>query len=143
MAEAKSGDTVKVHYTGKLGDGTVFDTSEGKDPIEFTIGQNQVITGFEQAVVGMAPGDSKTADLAPEEAYGPRFDAMVVEVEREQFPANIDPEVGQRLQIRQQDGRAIAVTVSDVSESKVTLDGNHPLAGKDLQFDIELVEIVA
>jgi len=143
MAEAKSGDTVKVHYTGKLEDGTVFDSSKGGDPLEFTLGQNQVIPGFEQAVVGMEPGQSKTAELRPEEAYGPRYDEMVIEVEKKQIPEQIDPRVGQRLQIRQADGRAIGVTVTDVTEEKITLDGNHPLAGQDLQFDIELVDIVA
>jgi FKBP-type peptidyl-prolyl cis-trans isomerase 2 len=143
MAEAKNGDTVKVHYTGKLEDGTVFDSSKGGDPLEFTLGQNQVIPGFEQAVVGMEPGDSKTAQLPPEEAYGPRYDEMVIEVEKQQIPEQIDPQVGQRLQIRQADGRAIGVTVTDVTEEKVTLDGNHPLAGQDLKFDIELVDIVS
>jgi FKBP-type peptidyl-prolyl cis-trans isomerase 2 len=142
MPEAKSGDTVKVHYTGKLEDGTVFDSSRGGDPLEFTLGQNQVIPGFEQAVVGMEPGQSKTTEFGPEEAYGPRYDEMVVEVEKEQIPENIDPQVGQRLQIRQADGRAIGVTVTDVTKEKITLDGNHPLAGQDLQFDIELVDIV-
>jgi FKBP-type peptidyl-prolyl cis-trans isomerase 2 len=143
MAEAKSGDTVKVHYTGKLGDGTVFDSSREGDPLEFTLGQNQVIPGFEQAVVGMEPGQSKTAELPSGEAYGPRYDEMVIEVEKKQIPEQIDPQVGQRLQIRQADGRAIGVTVTEVTEEKVTLDGNHPLAGQNLTFDIELVDIVS
>lgn len=142
MSEAKEGDTVKVHYTGKLEDGTVFDSSEGRDPIEFTIGHRQVITGFELAVIGMNPGEAKTATVSAADAYGPRYDEMVVSVERDQFPAHLDPQVGQRLQIRQAQGQSITVTVTDVSESNITLDGNHPLAGKDLTFDIQLQEIL-
>jgi peptidylprolyl isomerase len=141
MAEAKNGDTVKVHYTGKLEDGTVFDSSAGREPIEFTLGERQVITGFEEAVVGMTPGESKTATVTPEEAYGPRYDEMVVVIGRQELPEHLDPKVGQRLQIRQPEGRMISVTVTDVSEANVTLDGNHPLAGRDLTFEIELVEI--
>lgn len=142
MSEAKEGDTVKVHYTGKLEDGTVFDSSEGRDPIEFTIGHRQVITGFEQAVIGMNPGEAKTATVSAADAYGPRYDEMIVSVERDQFPAHLDAQVGQRLQIRQAEGQSITVTVTDVSEKDITLDGNHPLAGKDLTFDIQLQEIL-
>ena len=142
MAEAQTGDTVRVHYTGKLEDGTVFDSSEGREPIQFTLGERQVIAGFEEAVVGMTPGESKSATVTPDQAYGPHFDEMVVVVERDQFPAHLDPQVGQRLQIRQAEGQSISVTVTDVSEANVTLDGNHPLAGQDLTFDIQLVEIV-
>ncbi|MCM2466264.1 FKBP-type peptidyl-prolyl cis-trans isomerase [Methanoculleus oceani] len=143
MAQAKEGDTVKVHYTGKLEDGTVFDTSDERDPLEFTIGGGQIIRGFEQAVVGMEPGDIKTTTIPPEEAYGPRREDMTLTVEREQFPEEINPEPGQQLQVQQPDGRAAVVTVSDVSESTVTLDANHPLAGQPLTFDIRLVDIVA
>ena len=142
MAQAKNGDTVKVHYTGKLEDGTVFDTSINRDPLQFTIGENQVIPGFEQAVVGMNPGESKTTKVPADKAYGPHHKEMVIVVDRNQFPANLEPKVGQQLQIRQADGRAIVVTVTDVSESSVTLDANHPLAGKDLTFDIQLIEIL-
>lgn len=142
MAQAKPGDTVKVHYTGKLEDGTAFDTSIGYDPLQFTIGENQVISGFEDAVVGMNPGESKTVKVPADKAYGPHREEMVVEVSRNQLPADLKPEVGQQLQSRQPDGRTFVVTVTDVSESSVTLDANHPLAGKDLIFDIQLIEIV-
>ncbi|GAB4344829.1 MAG: peptidylprolyl isomerase [Candidatus Abyssubacteria bacterium] len=141
MAQAKSGDTVKVHYTGKLDDGTVFDSSVGREPLEFTLGGGQVIQGFEEAVVGMEPGETKTANVAAEKAYGPHREEMVVPVNRGEFPEHIEPEVGQQLQMRRTDGRSIVVTVTDVSETTVTLDANHPLAGKDLTFDIELVEV--
>ncbi|KLK88090.1 peptidylprolyl isomerase [Methanoculleus sediminis] len=143
MAQAKEGDTVKVHYTGKLEDGTVFDTSEERAPLEFTIGSGQIIPGFERAVVGMEPGEAKTATIPPEEAYGHRRDEMTITVDREQFPEEINPEPGQQLQVQQPDGRAAIVVVSDVSESTVTLDANHPLAGQPLTFDITLVDIVS
>ncbi len=143
MTQAREGDTVKVHYTGRLEDGTVFDTSRERAPLEFTIGEGQVIPGFEQAVVGMEPGDTKTTTVPPEQAYGPRREDMTLEVDRSQFPEDLEPRPGQHLQIRQPDGRAIIVTVSDISESTVTLDANHPLAGHPLTFDIQLVDIVA
>ena len=140
-AQAKDGDTVKVHYTGKLEDGTVFDTSIERDPLQFTIGEGQLIPGFEQAVVGMSPGESKTVEIPADEAYGPYREEMVLVVDRDQLPPDLQPEVGQQLQMRQEDGQIILVTVIDVSESSVTLDANHPLAGQDLTFDIQLVEI--
>ncbi|MCK8519256.1 FKBP-type peptidyl-prolyl cis-trans isomerase [Methanoculleus sp. 7T] len=143
MAQAKEGDTVKVHYTGKLEDGTVFDTSTERDPLEFTIGEGEVISGFEQAVVGMAPGEKKTATIPPEEAYGPHRDDMTLTVDRDQFPEDIEPQPGQQLRVQQSDGRAAIVTISEVSESTVTLDANHPLAGRSLMFDIQLVDIVS
>ncbi len=142
MAQAKLGDIVKVHYTGKLEDGTVFDTSADRDPLQFKIGEGQIIPGFEQAVVGMNPGESKTIKVPRDEAYGPRREELVAVVDRNQLPAGFIPEVGQQLQSRQPDGQTIVVTVIDVSESSVTVDANHPLAGKDLTFDIQLVEIV-
>jgi len=141
MAQAKSGDKVKVHYTGKLDDGTVFDSSQERDPLEFTIGEGQIIPGFEQAVVGMNPGDNKTANIPVDKAYGPRRDEMVMDVDKGQFPENITPEIGQKLQMTRSDGQVIMVTITGVSEANVTLDANHPLAGKDLTFDIQLVEI--
>ncbi|MBE9514547.1 MAG: peptidylprolyl isomerase [Chloroflexi bacterium] len=140
-AQAKDGDTVQVHYTLKLEDGTVFDTSIGGDPLQFTIGDGQLIPGFEQAVVGMSPGESKTVEIPADEAYGPYLEELVMVVDRDQLPEDLQPEVGQQLQIRQPDGQTILVKVIDVSESSVTLDANHPLAGEDLTFDIELVEI--
>ncbi len=142
MVRAKNGDTVKVHYTGKLDDGSVFDTSSASEPLEFTIGQGQIIPGFEQAIIGMSPGESKTVKVSADKAYGQRREEMVLVIDREKFPKHLNPEVGQRLRIPQAGGRTAVVTVTDVSESSITLDGNHPLAGKDLTFDIELVEIV-
>ena len=142
MAQAKHGDTVKVHYTGKLEDGMVFDTSTDLDPLQFTIGDGQIIPGFEQAVIGMNPSESKTIKIPTDEAYGPHREEMVQMVDRNQLPVDLKPEIGQQLQSRQTDGQTIVVTVTDVSESSVTVDGNPPLAGKDLTFDIQLVEIV-
>ena len=141
MAQAKFGDTVKVHYTGKLDDGTVFDSSVSGDPLEFTIGEGMIIPGFEQAVVGMSPGDSKTELIPVDQAYGPHREDMVVIVDRAQMPPDMDPEIGQQLQIQQPTGQAIPVVVTDISDAEVTLDANHPLAGEDLTFDIQLVEI--
>lgn len=143
MAQAKEGDTVQVHYTGKLGDGTVFDTSDEQTPLEFTIGGGQIIPGFERAVVGMEPGETKTATIPPEEAYGLHREEMTITVEKEQFPDDINPEPGQQLQVQQPDGRMALVVISDVSESTVTLDANHPLAGHPLTFDIQLVDLVS
>ena len=142
MPQAKTGDTVKIHYTGKLKDSTVFDTSINRDPLQFTIGEGQVITGFEQAVIGMTPGESKTINIPADEAYGPHHEEMIMVVARNQFPAELEPKVDQQLQmVNRADGQKIVVTVTDVSESSVTLDANHPLAGKDLTFDIQLTEI--
>jgi FKBP-type peptidyl-prolyl cis-trans isomerase 2 len=141
MAEAKNGDKVKVHYTGKLEDGTVFDSSVEREPLEFTLGQGEVIPGFEEAVVGMQPDESKTTTLPPEKGYGDHNPQMVVTVERERLPDNLEPQVGQALQMRQGDGQTLMVTVADLSESTITLDANHPLAGRNLTFDIQLVEI--
>ena len=141
MTQAKTGDIVKVHYTGKLGDGTIFDTSADREPLQFKIGDGQLIADFEQAVVGMTPGESKTIQIPSENAYGPHHEEMVLEVDRGEFPDGLEPRIDQRLQVQQQDGRSFAVTVTDVSETKVTLDANHPLAGKDLTFDIQLTEI--
>lgn len=142
MAEVKTSDTVRVHYTGRLEDGTVFDSSLQREPLEFTLGEGQVIPGFEEGVIGMAPGESKTIEIGAENAYGPYRDDMVLAVERGQFPENIQPTVGQRLQVRQPDGQTMLVTVSDVGTSQVMLDANHPLAGKSLIFDVQLVEII-
>jgi FKBP-type peptidyl-prolyl cis-trans isomerase 2 len=125
-----------------LSDGTVFDSSEGRDPLEFTIGESKVIPGFEEAVVGMDLGESKTAEISANQAYGPRDERMILEIDRDQVPEGMELEIGSQLQLRRRDGGSAVVTVSDLTESKVTLDGNHPLAGKDLSFDIELVEIV-
>jgi peptidylprolyl isomerase len=141
MTQAERGDTVRVHYTGTLAGGEQFDSSAGRDPLEFTLGDGMVIPGFESAVTGMAVGESKTFDIPSDQAYGPRRDEMVMQVDRNQFPDHIDPEVGQQLQM-QQGNQAFVVTVAEVDDDAVTLDGNHPLAGQDLTFTIELVEIV-
>ncbi|MFP4159306.1 MAG: peptidylprolyl isomerase [Desulfobacterales bacterium] len=142
MTQAKQGDTVKVHYKGKLDDGSVFDSSEGRDPLEFKIGDGNIIPGVEEAVEGMAPEETKEATIPPEKAYGEYRDEMVIEVEKSQFPENIDPEPGQQLELKQSEGQNIVVTVTNVGEEKVTLDANHPLAGKDLTFELTLKEIV-
>ena len=142
MSQAKNGDTVKVHYTGKLEDGTEFDSSISREPLEFTVGADQVIAGFDQAVVGMSLGESKTTKLSAEDAYGPHLEDRVLVADRDQFPDHIDPQLGQRLELRQSGGEVVSVTVTDVSDSNVTLDANHPLAGKDLVFEIELIEIL-
>lgn len=141
MSQAKENDKVKVHYTGKLDDGTVFDSSKERDPFEFTIGAGQVIPGFEQGIIGMAAGDTKTVKLEPEDAYGKVRDDLVVDVKKSEMPADLKAEVGKQLQINQADGKVIPVTITDVSEETVTLDANHPLAGKALTFEIELLEI--
>ncbi len=141
MAKVASGDTVKVHYTGKLDDDTVFDSSVNREPIEFTLGQRQLIPGFEQAVIGMEPGDQKSVNIPMEEAYGPHRDDMILEVKNEEFPEHITPEVGLQLQLSQPNGQTIDVIITDMENDMVTLDANHPLAGKNLVFDIELVEI--
>jgi len=138
---AKAGDTVKVHYTGTLDDGTIFDSSEEREPLEFQLGEGQVIPGFEDAVVGMNVGDIKTTRISSEEAYGLHDEDMVLTVPREQFPPNIEPELDQQLQLRQPDGSSFVVTIIDITEDNVTLDGNHPLAGEALTFTIQLVEI--
>jgi len=142
MTAVKSGDKVKVHYTGRLHDGTVFDTSAEGEPLEFQLGAGEIIPGFEQAVLGMSPGDAKKVDIPVEAAYGPRNEAMVIEVERGQFPTEFEPEVGQQFQLPQQNGQMTIVTVTAVSDGSVTLDGNHPLAGEHLAFEIELVEVL-
>ncbi|RMG59214.1 MAG: peptidylprolyl isomerase [Deltaproteobacteria bacterium] len=139
--QVKAGDTVKVHYTGSLEDGTVFDSSRERDPLEFTVGEGKLIAGFENAVIGMAVGESKKVNIPSEEAFGPHREELVLEVEKSMFPPHINPFEGQQLQIPQQDGRTVAVTVTKITDDKVTLDANHPLAGKDLIFDIEVVEI--
>ena len=141
MAQAKAGDKVKVHYTGTLEDGTEFDSSMDRDPLEFTLGTGAVIAGFDQAVSGMTPGDSKTVKIPVTDAYGPHDDTMVREVERSALPDHIDLEEGMQLQATGPTG-TVVFTVTDLSDAMVTLDANHPLAGHDLTFDIELIEIL-
>ncbi len=141
MAKSKKGDVVKVHYTGKLSDGTIFDSSKDRDPLSFNLGKNEVITGFENAVMGMEEGESKAITIPSDEAYGDYKKNLVIPVGRDKIPSDINPEVGMQLESVQPDGKRIPVTVTEVEDDQVTLDANHPLAGQDLHFDIELVEI--
>ncbi|KZY53741.1 peptidylprolyl isomerase [Sulfitobacter sp. KE29] len=141
MAEVKSGDTVQIHYTGTLKDGTTFDSSEGRDPLEFVVGSGQIIPGLDSALPGMTEGDKKVVQVPSEEAYGPVNPEMRQAVPREGIPADIPLDPGTQLQMQTPEGQALPVTVVEVDETTVTLDANHPLAGKDLQFDIELVKI--
>lgn len=141
MSEAKKGDKVKVHYTGKLVDGAVFDSSVEREPLEFELGAGMMIPGFDKAVHGMKVGDKITTNIAADEAYGQKNTEMVIEVPKEQLPEDLKPEVGQQLAMQQPNGQSIPVVVTKVEDEKVEIDANHPLAGKDLVFDIELVEI--
>ena len=141
MSTAKQGDTVHVHYKGSLEDGQVFDTSEGRDPLSFTIGGGQVIPGFEEAVVGMSLNEKKNVMIPVDKAYGPRNEELVLTVPTEQVPPDINPEVGQKLQMQGPNNQPVIVEVTEVVEEHIKLDANPPLAGKDLVFDIELVEI--
>lgn len=141
MAQAKKGDKVKIHYKGSLDDGTVFDSSEGKQPLEFEVGDGSVIPGFDTAVEGMEIKEEKKINIPFAEAYGPVRTELIVQVDKSNFPENITPEIGQKLSLRQPDGNPINVTITEISEEKVTLDANHPLAGQNLNFEISLVEI--
>lgn len=140
MSQAKPGDTVLVHYTGTLRDGSVFDSSQGREPLEFTLGGGQVIPGFDDAVTGMKVGDQKTVTIPADEAYGPKRDELMLAVGRDQFPPHITPEPGMELQMAQE-GEAFLVTVREVADDHVLLDANHPLAGEELTFALTLVEI--
>ena len=141
MEQARSGDTVRVHYRGTLADGSEFDSSRGREPLEFTLGEGQVIAGFNEAVEGMGTGESRTVTIPADQAYGTRSNELMFVVPREQFPADIQPQPGQQLQMSQ-GGQVAVVTVIDVNDQGVILDANHPLAGQDLTFELELVEIV-
>ena len=141
MTAAKTGDSVKIHYTGTLEDGTTFDSSAGHDPLEFTVGSGQVIVGFDEAVTGMAPGEKKNVIIPADKAYGQRNEEMVITAPRDQVPPEINPEVGQQLQMSGPDQQMLVVQVTGVTDEHVILDANPPLAGKDLTFDIELVSI--
>jgi FKBP-type peptidyl-prolyl cis-trans isomerase 2 len=141
MAQAKEGDRVKINFIGKLEDGSVFANTADSEPLEFKLGENKIIPGIENAVEGMNVGESKTVNVNPEQAYGQRRDELVEEVSRDQFPENVEPKVGQRFEVPRQVGQPMVVQVVDVSQQTVTLDGNHPLAGRDLTFELELLEI--
>lgn len=141
MSQAKSGDTVKIHYTGTLDDGTQFDSSAGREPLEFELGGGQVIPGFDSAVDGMSVGESKSVRIEPDQAYGERHDQLVQEVPRSALPDDLEPQVGMGLQSQSPDGQVMMLTVTEVGDDNITVDANHPLAGQALNFDIELVEI--
>ncbi len=141
MTQAKVGDTVKIHYSGRLQDGKEFDSSSGREPLQFKIGSGKVIPGFEEVVTGMKVGEKKTAEIPCKKAYGERDPSLVMVVDRRHVPDDIDPEVGQRLEMGSPSGEIIAVSIIDVSDENITLDANPPLAGEDLTFDIELVDI--
>ena len=142
MSQAANGDTVRVHYKGTLDDGSEFDSSDGHDPIEVTIGAGEVIRGFEDALVGLTPGDKKTVTLPSDDAYGPHVPEMVQKVDRVQIPAEVPLEQGGILNATGPDGEQVRLVVTEVTDSTVTLDANHPLAGEDLTFELELVEIL-
>jgi peptidylprolyl isomerase len=141
MSESiKTGDTIAVNYTGKFEDDTVFDSSEGKQPLQFTVGSGQIIKGFDEAVVGMKKGEKKTITLAPEEAYGPRQEGMIIEIPKSQIPADMTLEVGMRLHLRDPNGNPVPAVVGEITDEVVKMDANHPMAGKTLIFDIEIAE---
>ncbi len=142
MAEAKAGDTVRIHYTGTLSDGSTFDSSEGRDPLEFKLGTGQVIPGFDKAVTGMNVGEAQTVEIPADDAYGAHDPNQQQAFPRDQVPAEIPLDIGTQLQLSGPQGQPIMVTVAEVTDTDVILDANHPLAGKDLTFKIELVEIV-
>lgn len=141
MSQAKSGDMVKIHYTGTLDDGTQFDSSSGRDPLEFELGGGQVIPGFDTAVEGMAVGESKNVRIEPDQAYGERHEQLVQQVPRSALPDDLEPEVGMGLQSQSPDGQVMMLMVTEVGDESITVDANHPLADQALNFDIELVEI--
>ena len=141
MSGAKTGDTVKVHYTGQFEDGSVFDTSQGKDPLEFTVGTGQVIRGFEEAIEGLNTGDSTTPTIEAPEAYGERLEELLFQVDKARFPEGIVPSVGDQLPLNQPEGGMVDVVVSAIEGDTVTLDANHPLAGRVLTFKITVVDV--
>ncbi|MHB0874584.1 MAG: FKBP-type peptidyl-prolyl cis-trans isomerase [Anaerolineae bacterium] len=142
MAQAQNGDTVDVRYTATLDDGTVVDSNTDRNPLQFTVGSGEVISGFEEAVVGMNPGDSKTVAVPADKAYGPYQEGMVVEIARSAVPADFEPAVGQQVRVQQDSGGSSVATITEVNDSAIRLDANHPLAGKGLTFEIELLDIV-
>ncbi len=141
MQQVKNGDTVRVHYHGKLTNGSTFDSSEGREPLEFTVGQGQVIKGFDDALINMAIGEKKTVNIPVDQAYGQRNDDMMMEYPKSEFPADMKPEKGMQLHMSDNTGNVFPVVVTEVQDDVVILDANHPLAGEDLIFDLELVSI--
>lgn len=143
MSKVEKNNRVKVHYTGKLQDGQVFDSSREREPLEFTVGEGKLIKGFENAVIGMEISETKTVNIPSEQAYGPVMDELKQEVKKQELPDELNPEVGMELVSQQPDGRQIPVKIVDVTDQTVTVDANHPLAGKDLTFEIEILEIAS
>ncbi len=143
MAQAKAGDKVKIHYEGRLDDGSVFDSSDGSEPLEFTLGASQVIPGFEDAVMGMSVGEKKTVTIPAGKAYGQRNEALVKSIDRSNFAPGIELKVGLMMRLTMDNNESIIVQITGLDDKEVTLDANHPLAGKDLTFDITLIEIAA
>lgn len=141
MSTAKEGNTVKINYKGTLQDGSVFDSSEGREALEFKLGEGLVIPGFENAITGMAIGETKTVVIPVEEAYGPRREEMAMKVDKQQVPADLTPEVGMQLGLSNDQNQTIPVTITEVGDDYLILDGNHPLAGQELTFEIELLEV--
>lgn len=140
MTQARRGDNVKVHYTGKLSDGTVFDSSSGREPLSFSLGSGQVIAGFDEAVLGMTVGESKVVQIPVDKAYGERKEELVMQVPIEQVPPDMQPEIGLRLEMGGMNGEIIRVVVTEISKTHITLDANPPLAGKDLTFELDLID---
>jgi peptidylprolyl isomerase len=138
----KKGDTVKIHYTGRIKDGPVFDSSVERDPLEFEIGSGSIIKGLEKAVVGMKPGEKKEISVPPEEGYGDLDQKLLFDMPKEKIPADIKPEVGMRLQLVNSKGQTIPVLITEIKDESIKIDANHPLAGKELIFNIELLQIV-
>jgi FKBP-type peptidyl-prolyl cis-trans isomerase 2 len=141
MNPAADGNTVKVHYKCKLEDGTVFDSSEGRDPLEVKLGAHAVIPGLERGLIGMEAGDTKAITVESEDAFGPRREEMILEVNKSDFPEHITPKVGLQLQMQRADGKDLPVTIAKIGPEKITLDGNHPLAGKTVIFELEVLEV--
>jgi peptidylprolyl isomerase len=141
MTQAKNGDAVKIHFSGFLDDGTLFGSSRGEQPVEFTLGAGEVIPGFENAVINMEEGDTKTVTIAPEDAFGRYKEALVRTISKSKLPSHIEPQVGKVLVLQADAEKDVRATVKDVTEKEVTLDVNHPLAGKELKVEIELLEI--
>lgn len=141
MQQVKNGDTVRVHYHGKLNDGSTFDSSEGREPLEFTVGSGQVIKGFDNAMLNMTPGEKKTVNIPVDQAYGQRTQEMMMEYPKAEFPADMTPQVGMELHMSDNMGNVFPVVIAEIKDEIVLLDANHPLAGHDLTFEIELVSI--
>ncbi|MDP9041912.1 MAG: peptidylprolyl isomerase [Bacteroidota bacterium] len=142
MMAVQSGNTIKIHYHGRLSDGTTFDTSEGRSPLEFTVGSGSVIKGFDDGVQGMSVGEKKTIEIPFEQAYGPEDPSMIVEFPIDRLPQELEPEIGMQLNMNNEEGQQFPVVITDITEENIVLNANHPLAGKDLIFDLELVEIL-